>query len=277
MVTAEQEQLPGGKREDNWRGRLKWTAATLIPTAAGAVAIFSYLHFPASAGVPLLLAMGGIALLVSGWRPHLRHGGLYSVIAISAAVMVVPVALLWSPSGRPFPCSARACYDFAGGTTQGWDVRIESGVPLGIRTIATDSPHVGLPWQRGSLAFEFHIGVPPADKAQIQIGNVPLTKQLSAWVYVPGGTPRTLELFAFVLEHNTGAEPGKPGVALYKTRTVTLHAGGWTEATFAVGDFVGVDTNQTWSNPPLLFGFEIHQAEPGDFDGIVYFDHITVS
>lgn len=279
MVAAKVGKPPGGKAGGAWRKRLKWISTEVIPALAAVFGIFGYLHFPALPGVLALLAVGGIILLANGRRPPWprRHGRAFLVIVIFTAIVVALAVLFSSPSSRAFRCSARTCYDFAGGTTQGWDVRIEGGVPLGIHTIATDDPHVGLPWQRGSLAFQFHIGAPPTDKAQIQIGGVPLTDQLSAWVYVPSGTPRALELFAFVLEHNTGAEPGKPEWPFYKTPTVTLQAGGWTEVTFAVSDFVGVNTNQTWSNPPLLFGFEIHPTEPGDFDGIVYFDHIAVS
>jgi len=267
----------GAENGGDWRERLKWISASVIPALAGIFGILGYLHFPPSAGVPLVLALGGIGLLVSRWPPPFRYGRAILVIAVCVAVLVALAVLLRSPSDRAFTCSARTCYDFADGTTQGWGVRIENGVQLGTSTITTDDPHVGLPWQRGSLAFEFHIGALPTDKAQIQIGDVPLTDQLSVWVYVPSGTPRTLELFAFVLEHNTGSEPGKPEWPFYKTKTVTLQAGGWTQATFAVSDFIGVNTNQTWSNPPLLLGFEIHPTEPGDFDGIVYFDHITVT
>jgi hypothetical protein len=244
-----------------------------------AIAVFSYFHLPLWAGAALLLAgLVTIALrtLSRGSQPRLRGLKYALVMAAAAGALAIPVLVLWpSPPSPAFTCSDPARYDFADGTTQGWDVRDEGGVRLGIRTLATDSPHFGS--QPGSLAFDFHLGAPPIDKAQIKIDNVSLTKRLSTCVYVPRGTPRTLELFGFVLEHNTGAEPGKPEWPFYKTRTVTLHAGQWTAATFAVSDFVGVNTNQTWSNPPLLLGFEIHSQEAGELDATVYFNHIAVN
>jgi hypothetical protein len=256
---------------------MKWISGTIGATAA-AVTIFEGLHFPVLPGLLLLLGAVGVILLLAGVRlPGIPHFLPYSAITIALAVIIAWIVLLGSPADRAFSCSARVCYSFADGSTQGWDIRTESGVRLGTMVFATDSPHVGLPWQRGSLELIFHIGTPPTDKAQIEVGNVPLTKQVSAWVYVPSNMPQTLELFAFVLEHNTGAQPGKPEWPFYKTQTVTLNTGGWTEATFPVGEFVGVNTNLPWSNPPLLIGFEIHSAQPGEFDGVAYFAHISVT
>ena len=287
-MTAEKphgdHQVDKNKTWQEWLERINLP----IQTAAGAVVILGFLvgalhllHLPALTGW-ILLGAGLIAFASGLLLPRRWRMPTYSVIAAGVLIALLAV-LFWPrpPCSRALVCSARVCYDFAAGTTQGWGIRTENGVRLGTEIFATDSPHVEPPvaclWPGESIELTFRLGAPPTDKAQIQIGNVSLTKQLSTWVYVPSNTPQTLELFAFVLEHNTGAEPGKPEWPFYKTQIVTLHIGGWTEATFPVSDFVGVNTNQPWSNPPLLIGFEIHAAEPGEFDGVAYFAHISVT
>jgi hypothetical protein len=88
-----------------------------------------------------------------------------------------------------------------------------------------DSPRVGP--QPGALAFDFRLGSAPADKAQIKVDNVSLTKGFGAWVNVPRSTPRTLELSGSILEH-TPSDPVKPEWPFYKTKSITLRTGGWT-------------------------------------------------
>jgi hypothetical protein len=260
-------------------------ALRILVGAAGVVALLERSPTVAIAAVVAIVIVG---LLIrypgwtsrgaaGAWRALGQRRGLASLAIGMVFGLVVPSVWQAIEHSRQPPCSP-SCFDFEGGSAEGWFIRWEGPDRLGDRLEVTDAADRGPWWEHNALSFDFRLAARPYDKAQVATENLKLERELSAWVYLPRGTPDTLELFGYVLERNDdGHDPGKPEWPFFKTPTVHLRPGTWTRVSFVADQFAGVNTNLRWSNPPHLLGFEVHGVDRGVLHGTVYFDDISVT
>lgn len=271
-------------------------AGIAVVSVAGVVPI---LGFPRGWTL-LLVLVGGLGLLVvmrvffhrrqgaAGQagpdRPLMWLSALALGVGLATLISAVPVVYSYLTGG--VFCGSRHCYDFENGSRSGWGVREEGkdakGEPvlLGERTKAMPEVHAGPWWQRSSLAFEFKLREWPRDKAQIKIDaarrQITLEQHLTAWVYVPADTARTLVVAGYVLERPPDGSPAGALWPFHQTGPVELRRGAWTRVSFAVSQFFDLNKRNGWGDQPELFGFEMRARHAGELDATVYFDKITV-
>jgi len=204
--------------------------------------------------------------------PHLRRWAvLYVVLA------VLPAGLLFWPSAPPPAAAPEVCpsgpadYTFESGSPGKWTIRYENQRRLGESlTYAGDLRCNQQPL--AALSFQAQMG--PGNSGQIGLDGqaVALTGEMSAWLYLPAGSPDTLAVRCFVLE---GAARKWGWFAAAPQR---LPVGQWYHLQCPVENFQRLENGveERFANPPQFIGFQFYDTHSENYLAQVYLTYVAI-
>jgi len=203
--------------------------------------------------------------------PHLRRWA-----ALYVVLLVLPGALFFWPASPPPPvpevCPAGpADYTFESGSPGKWTIRYENQRRMG-ESLAYDDGLRCNGQALDTLLFQAQMG--PGNSGQIGLDGqaVALTGEMSAWLYLPAGSPDTLAVRCFVME----GEARKWG--WFAAAPQPIPVGQWYHLACPVERFQRLENGveERFANPPQFLGLQFYDTRSQSYLARVYLTNVAI-